>query len=312
MAELACFVSFSLTEDKVKWFPINKKAIKTMLCAKVEKDQRSNYYDTILYGVATPPEFKNRFKTSERYGLDYESEQYSEVATLLADTLNMVSMPTEKFQFDIVKTVIQVRHLENLLLRIKDTDDILNENIKLRVKAVMIACNLVNETETTPLTESNNVVYQDSFFTITRLDYSNHKLLPLMADEYKITINTKTDIPDRDQTAFAAYIKYNFNKFAAISHGKRHWRLVQHSQLMSHAERLDRKIRSDKKHGRQFSYDDGDMAFVHPGWKACIGQLCGGTTFEVAKTSLYSVKTSKTVRTAANKIESDLISMVGN
>nr|UHS71853.1 MAG: nonstructural protein NSP2 [Rotavirus sp.] len=312
MAELACFVSFSLTEDKVKWFPINKKAIKTMLCAKVDKDQRGNYYDTILYGVATPPEFRSRFKTSERHGLDYESDQYSEVANLLADTLNMVSMPTEKFQFDIVKTVVQVRHLENLLLRIKDTDDILNENMKLRVKAVMIACNLVNETETTPLTESNDIVYQDSYFTVTRLDYSNHKLLPLMADEYKITINTKTDIPERDQTAFAAYLRYNFNRFAAISHGKCHWRLVLHSQLMSHAERLDRKIKTDRKHGRQFAYNDGDMAFVHPGWKACIGQLCGGTTFDVAKTSLYNVKTSKTVRTAASKIESDLISMVGN
>nr|QGH58924.1 nonstructural RNA-binding protein 2 [Rotavirus C]QGH58925.1 nonstructural RNA-binding protein 2 [Rotavirus C] len=312
MAELACFVSFSLTEDKVKWFPINKKAIKTMLCAKVDKSQRSNYYDTVLFGVATPPEFRNRFKTSERYGLDYESDQYSEVATLLAEVLNMVSMPTEKFSFDIVKTVVQVRHLENLLTRIKDTDDILNENVKLRVKAVMIASNLVNEIETTPLTESNDIVYQDSYFTVTKLDYSNHKILPLMADEYKITINTKTDIPERDQTAFAAYLRYNYNKFAAISHGKRHWRLVLHSQLMSHAERLDRKIKSDKKHGRQFAYDDGDMAFVHPGWKACIGQLCGGTTFDVAKTSLYSVKTSKTVRTATSKIESDLISMVGN
>nr|QGH58922.1 nonstructural RNA-binding protein 2 [Rotavirus C] len=312
MAELACFVSFSLTEDKVKWFPINKKAIKTMLCAKVDKSQRSNYYDTVLFGVATPPEFRSRFKTSERYGLDYESDQYSEVANLLAEVLNMVSMPTEKFSFDIVKTVVQVRHLENLLTRIKDTNDILNENMKLKVKAVMIACNLVNEIETTPLTESNDIVYQDPYFTVTKLDYTNHKLLPLMADEYKITINTKTDIPERDQTAFAAYLRYNFNKFAAISHGKRHWRLVLHSQLMSHAERLDRKIKSDKKHGRQFLYDDGDMAFVHPGWKACIGQLCGGTTFDVAKTSLYSVKTSKTVRTATSKIESDLISMVGN
>nr|BCU08802.1 polyprotein [Porcine rotavirus C] len=312
MAELACFVSFSLTEDKVKWFPINKKAIKTMLCAKVDKDQRSNYYDTVLYGVATPPEFRNRFKTPERHGLDYESTEFSEVASLLAEVLNMVSMPTEKFSFDIVKTTVQVRHLENLLSRIKDSDDILSENVKLKVKAVMIACNLVNEIETTPLTESNDIVYQDPYFTVTKLDYTNHKILPLTTDEYKITVNTKTDIPERDQTAFAAYLRYNYNKYAAISHGKRHWRLVLHSQLMSHAERLDRKIKSDKKHGRQFTYDDGDVAFVHPGWKACVGQLCGGTSFEVAKTSLYSVKTSKTVRTATNKIESDLISMVGN
>nr|QUD20587.1 non-structural protein 2 [Rotavirus C] len=312
MAELACFVSFSLTEDKVKWFPINKKAIKTMLCAKVDKDQRSNYYDTVLYGVATPPEFKNRFKTNERHGLNYESPEFSEVASLLAEVLNMVSMPTEKFSFDMVKTTVQVRHLENLLARIKDPDDILSENVKLRVKSVMIACNLVNEIETTPLTESNDIVYQDAYFTVTRLDYTKHKILPLTTDEYKITINTKTDIPERDQTAFAAYLRYNYNKYAAISHGKRHWRLVLHSQLMSHAERLDRKIKSDKKHGRQFVYDDGDVAFIHPGWKACVGQLCGGTTFEVAKTSLYSVKTSKTVRTATNKIESDLISMVGN
>nr|BAM72709.1 non-structural protein 2 [Bovine rotavirus C] len=312
MAELACFVSFSLAEDKVKWFPINKKAIKTMLCARVEKEQRSNYYDTVMYGIAPPPEFRNRFKTNERNGINYESVQFSRVADLLAEVLNMVSMPTEKFSFDLVKTVIQVRHLENLLSRISDPDDILNENVKMKVKAVMIACNLVNEIEITPLTESNEIVYQDSYFTITKLDYMNHKILPLMADEYKITINTKADIPDRDQTAFAAYIRYNFNKYAVISHGKRHWRLVLHSQLMSHAERLDRKIKSDKKHGRQFTYDDGDMAFVHPGWKACIGQLYGGTTFDVAKTSLYSIKTSKVVRTAANKIESDLISMVGN
>nr|QGH58923.1 nonstructural RNA-binding protein 2 [Rotavirus C] len=312
MAELACFVSFSLIEDKVRWFPINKKAIKTMLCAKVEKSQRSNYYDTVLFGIAPPPEFRNRFKTNERHGLDYECNEFGEVANLLAEVLNMVSMPTEKFSFDIVKTVVQVRHLENLLTRIKDTDDILNENVKLKVKAVMIACNLVNEIETTPLTESNDIVYQDPYFTVTKLDYTNHKILPLTTDEYKITINTKTDIPERDQTAFAAYLRYNYNKYAAISHGKQHWRLVLHSQLMSHAERLDRKIRSDKKHGRQFAYDDGDVAFIHPGWKACVGQLCGGTTFEVAKTSLYSVKTSKTVRTATNKIESDLISMVGN
>nr|AWN08085.1 non structural protein 2 [Rotavirus C] len=312
MAELACFVSFSLTEDKVRWFPINKKAIKAMLCAKVERDQRSNYYDTVLFGIAPPPEFRNRFKTTERHGLDYECDEFGEVANLLAEVLNMVSMPTEKFSFDIVKTTIQVRHLENLLTRIKDTDDILNENVKLKVKAVMIACNLVNEIETTPLTESNEIVYQDSYFTVTKLDYTNHKILPLTTDEYKITINTKTDIPEHDQTAFAAYLRYNYNKYAAISHGKRHWRLVLHSQLMSHAERLDRKIRSDKKHGRQFAYDDGDVAFIHPGWKACVGQLCGGTTFEVAKASLYSVKTSKTVRTATNKIESDLISMVGN
>ncbi|BAO73968.1 nonstructural protein 2 [Bovine rotavirus C] len=312
MAELACFVSFSLAEDKVKWFPINKKAIKTMLCARVEKEQRSNYYDTVIYGIAPPPEFRNRFKTNERNGINYESVQFSRVADLLAEVLNMVSMPTEKFSFDLVKTVIQVRHLENLLSRIGDTDDILNENVKMKVKAVMIACNLVNEIEITPLTESNEIVYQDSYFTITKLDYMNHKILPLMADEYKITINTKAEIPDRDQTAFAAHIRYNFNKYAVISHGKRHWRLVLHSQLMSHAERLDRKIKSDKKHGRQFTYDDGDMVFVHPGWKACIGQLCSGTTFDVAKTSLYSIKTSKVVRTAANKIESDLISMVGN
>nr|AMD82096.1 NSP2 [Rotavirus C] len=312
MAELACFVSFSLTEDKVRWFPINKKAIKTMLCAKVEKSQRSNYYDTVLFGIAPPPEYRNRFKTSERHGLDYESDEFGEVANLLAEVLNMVSMPTEKFSFDMVKTTVQVRHLENLLTRIKDTNDILNENVKLKVKAVMIACNLVNEIETTPLTESNEIVYQDPYFTVTKLDYTNHKILPLTTDEYKITINTKTDIPESDQTAFAAYLRYNYNKYAAISHGKRHWRLVLHSQLMSHAERLDRKIKSDKKHGRQFVYDDGDVAFIHPGWKACVGQLCGGTTFEVAKTSLYSVKTSKTVRTATNKIESDLISMVGN
>nr|BBB44495.1 nonstructural protein 2 [Porcine rotavirus C] len=312
MAELACFVSFSLTEDKVRWFSINKKAIKTMLCAKVEKDQRDKYYDTILYGIAPPPEFRNRFKTTERHGLDYESDEFSEVANLLAEVLNMVSMPTEKFSFDIVRTTVQVRHLENLLTRIKDTNDILNENVKLKVKAVMLACNLVNEIETTPLTESNVIVYQDPYFTVTRLDYTNHKILPLTTDEYKITINTKTDIPERDQTNFAAYLRYNYNKYAAISHGKRHWRLVLHSQLMAHAERLDRKIRSDKKHGRQFAYDDGDVAFIHPGWKACVGQLCGGTTFEVAKTSLYSVKASKTVRTATNKIENDLISMVGN
>ncbi|ALE20413.1 NSP2 [Rotavirus C] len=312
MAELACFVSFSLTEDKVKWFPINKKAVKTMLCAKVEKEQRGNYYDTVLYGIAPPPEFRNRFKTSERNGIDYESTQFSEIANLLAEVLNMVSMPTEKFSFDLVKTVVQVRHLENLLIRINDAEDILNENVKLKVKAVMIACNLVNEIETTPLTESNDIVYQDSYFTVTKLDYINHKLLPLMTDEYKITVNTKIEIPERHQTSFAAYLRYNFNKYAAISHGKRHWRLVLHSQLMSHAERSDRKIRSDKKHGRQFTYDDGDMVFVHPGWKACVGQLCGGTTFEVAKTSLYNIKASKTVRTAANKIESDLISMVGN
>ncbi|WLG17104.1 NSP2 [Rotavirus K] len=313
MAELACFVVSSTSSHLVTWSAIKGKAVKAMLASKIAKEKKSEYHDSILFGFAPPPEFAHRFKSETKNGIDYDDEMYEIVGDMLADGLNALQIKSEGYNPAILRQIVQVRHLEGLAGRYQDESDVMYHNADLLKLAIMIACNLKDDIlETTLLTESNDIVYQDEWFTITKLDYSKHKLLPLKTVEYKITPNSEKEAPESAQNALAAYIRYNYNTYAVIEHGKKHWRLVPHTTIQSHAERMYRTFNAYRRNNIQIKYHATGAAFVHSGWVDCLQQLVAGANIEACRQSLFKRhERSKAVKQMTQDIKTEAMSRVG-
>nr|WLO36061.1 NSP2 [Rotavirus A] len=315
MAELACFCYVSSVNDGVLVFkPYNRNAIRCMLAARPIKEKENDNYDSIVYGIAPKPKYKRRFYyAGNARGINYDTDMYTDVSNLIVSVLNSAKIQPQNEA--VLESIVSVRHLENLVKRMNDNQDILHHDKRMLGLAVMIALNITTIAETTPTAEGGEIVYQDQYFTMWKLTYNDHKLMPIQDTEfieYKITLNDTVPIPQDASKYFASMLRYNYNRYTLITHGKGHYRLVRNNSLFNHAERVFATYRNIIKHNPNYKFENLDVNIVYPNWTAFVQAMIQGNKLDDCKRQLtQKVKFSRDVRveTAARQI--DEISNVG-
>ncbi|ABF50117.1 NSP2, partial [Rotavirus A] len=271
MAELACFCYPHLENDSYKFIPFNNLAIKCMLTAKVEKKDQDKFYNSIIYGIAPPPQFKKRYNTNDNSrGMNYETAMFNKVAVLICEALNSIKV-TQSDVASVLSRIVSVRHLENLVLRRENHQDVLFHSKELLLKSVLIAIGHSKEIETTATAEGGEIVFQNAAFTMWKLTYLEHKLMPILDQnfiEYKITLNEDKPISESHVKELIAELRWQYNKFAVITHGKGHYRVVKYSSVANHADRVYATFKSNNKNGGPLEFNLLDQRIIWQNWYA--------------------------------------------
>nr|AQX77736.1 NTpase NSP2 [Rotavirus A] len=290
MAELACFCYPHLENDSYKFIPFNNLAIKRKVTAKVEKKDQDKFYNSIIYGIAPPPQFKKRYNTNDNSrGMNYETAMFNKVAVLICEALNSIKV-TQSDVASVLSRVVSVRHLENLVLRRENHQDVLFHSKELLLKSVLIAIGHSKEIETTATAEGGEIVFQNAAFTMWKLTYLEHKLMPILDQnfiEYKITVNEDKPISESHVKELIAELRWQYNKFAIITHGKGHYRVVKYSSVANHADRVYATFKSNNKNGGPLEFNLLDQRIIWQNWYAFTSPMKQGNTLDVCKKLLF-------------------------
>ncbi|AYE54357.1 NSP2 [Bat rotavirus] len=290
MAELACFCYPHLENDSYKFIPFNSLAIKCMLAAKVEKKDMDKFYNSIIYGIAPPPQFRKRYNTNDNSrGMNFESEMFIKVASLVCEALNSIKV-TQTDISSVLSRVVSVRHLENLVLRRENCQDVLFHSKELLIKSTLIAIGQSKEIETTATAEGGEVVFQNAAFTMWKLNYLDHTLMPILDSnfvEYKITLNEDKPISDIHVKELVSELRWQYNKFAAITHGKGHYRIVKYSSVANHADRVYATFRNNAKLSMNNDFNLLDQRIIWQNWYAFTSSMKQGNALDVCKKLLF-------------------------
>nr|AUV48615.1 NSP2 [Human rotavirus A] len=290
MAELACFCYPHLENDSYKFIPFNNLAIKCMLTAKVEKKDQDKFYNSIIYGIAPPPQFKKRYNTNDNSrGMNYETAMFNKVAVLICEALNSIKV-TQSDVANVLSSLVSVRHLENLVLRRENHQDVLFHSKELLLKSVLIAIDHSKEIETTATAEGGEIVFQNAAFTMWKLAYLEHKLMPPLDQnfiEYKITVNEDKPISESHVKELIAELRWQYNKFAVITHAKGHYRVVKYSSVANHADRVYATFQSNNKNGGPLEFNLLDQRIIWQNWYAFTSSMKQGNTLDVCKKLLF-------------------------
>nr|AHN05596.1 NSP2 [Murine rotavirus] len=316
MAELACFCYPHPENDSYKFIPFNRLAIKCMLAAKVDKKDMDKFYNSIVYGVAPPPQFKKRYNTSDNSrGMNFETEMFTKVAMLVCDALNTLKITSANLA-DTLSKVVSVRHLENLVLRRENVQDVLHHSKELLLKSILIAIGQSQEIETTMTAEGGEIVFQNAAFTMWKLNYLNHQLMPILDQnfvEYKITVNEDKPMHENSVKELIAELKWQYNKFAAITHGKGHYRVVKYSSISNHADRVYATFKSNAKNGNT-EFNLLDHRIIWQNWHAFTYSMKQGNTLDVCKKLLFQKLSNakQTFKGLSTERKFDEVSQVGS
>nr|AUV48617.1 NSP2 [Human rotavirus A] len=290
MAELACFCYPHLENDSYKFIPFNNLAIKCMLTAKVEKKDQDKFYNSIIYGIAPPPQFKKRYNTNDNSrGMNPETAMFNKVAVLLCEALNSIKV-TQSDVANVLSSLASVRHLENLVLRRENHQDVLFHSKELLLKSVLIAIDHSKEIETTATPEGGEIVFQNAAFTMWKLAYLEHKLMPPLDQnfiEYKITVNEDKPISESHVKELIAELRWQYNKFAVITPAKGHYRVVKYSSVANHADRVYATFQSNNKNGGPLEFNLLDQRIIWHPWYAFTSSMKQGNTLDVCKKLLF-------------------------
>ena len=261
-----------------------------MLTAKVEKKDQDKFYNSIIYGIAPPPQFKKRYNTNDNSrGMNYETTMFNKVAVLICETLNSIKV-TQSDVASVLSRVVSVRHLENLVLRRENHQDVLFHSKELLLKSVLIAIGHSKEIETTATAEGGEIVFQNVAFTMWKLTYLEHKLMPILDQnfiEYKITVNEDKPISESHVKELIAELRWQYNKFAVITHGKGHYRVVKYSSVANHADRVYATFKSNNKNGGPLEFNLLDQRIIWQNWYAFTSSMKQGNTLDVCKKLLF-------------------------
>ena len=270
--------------------PFNSLAIKCMLVAKVDKKDMDKFYNSIIYSIAPPPQFRKRYNTSDNSrGMNFETEMFKKVALLICEALNSLKI-TQADVSSVLSRVVSVRHLENLVLRRENYQDVLFHSKDLLIKSVLIAIGQSKEIETTATAEGGEVVFQNAAFTMWKLTYLDHQLMPILDQnfiEYKITINEDKPISDVHVKELVAELRWQYNKFAVITHGKGHYRVVKYSAVANHADRVYATFKNNNKLGIHTDFNLLDQRVIWQNWYAFTSSMKQGNTLDVCKKLLF-------------------------
>nr|QLJ94270.1 NSP2 [Rotavirus A] len=290
MAELACFCYPHLENDSYRFIPFNSLAIKCMLTAKVDKKDQDKFYNSIIYGIAPPPQFKKRYNTNDNSrGMNYETPMFNKVAVLICEALNSIKV-TQSDVANVLSKVVSVRHLENLVLRRENHQDVLFHSKELLLKSVLIAIGHSKEIETTATAEGGEIVFQNAAFTMWKLTYLEHKLMPILDQnfiEYKITMNEDRPISESYVKELIAELRWQYNKFAVITHGKGHYRVVKYSSVANHADRVYATFKSNNKNGNMMEFNLLDQRIIWQNWYAFTSSMKQGNALDICKKLLF-------------------------
>nr|AQX77749.1 NTpase NSP2 [Rotavirus A] len=290
MAELACFCYPNLENDSYKFNPFNNFAIKCMWKPKVEKKDQDKFNNSIIYGIAPTQQFKKRYNTNDNSrGMNYETAMFNKVAVLICEALNSIKV-TQSDVASVLSRVVSVRHLENLVLRRENHQDVLFHSKELLLKSVLIAIGHSKEIETTATAEGGEIVFQNAAFTMWKLTYLEHKLMPILDQnfiEYKITVNEDKPISESHVKELIAELRWQYNKFAIITHGKGHYRVVKYSSVANHADRVYATFKSNNKNGGPLEFNLLDQRIKGQNWYAFTSSMKQGNTLDVCKKLLF-------------------------
>nr|BEL13071.1 non-structural protein 2 [Rotavirus A] len=290
MAELACFC-YPCDKDGMSVSRYSRSAIKCMLNAKIDKANSSLPYDTLVYGLAPPPIYKKRFNDGNNSrGMNFDTEMYDKVADLITKILNGVKIGKDKAS-EIMNVPISVRHMENLIRRIENTDDIISDDPNLITKSVLIAMGLIKDQELTITAEGGDIVFQNAGFTMWKLDYKSHILMPISDPnfiEYKITLNHTEPIDDKIVKELVAELRWQYNKFAVITHGKGHYRVVRYSTVANHADRVFSTYRAIQKRNPSHKFNELDSRVIWINWAAFTKSMLNGMKLDDSKRLLFT------------------------
>lgn len=261
-----------------------------MLTAKVEKKDQDKFYNSIIYGIAPPPQFKKRYNTNDNSrGMNYENAMFNKVAMLICEALNSIKV-TQSDVASVLSRVVSVRHLENLVLRRENHQDVLFHSKELLLKSVLIAIGHSKEIETTATAEGGEIVFQNAAFTMWKLTYLEHKLMPILDQnfiEYKITVNEDKPVSESHVKELIAELRWQYNKFAVITHGKGHYRVVKYSSVANHADRVYATFKSNNKNGGLLEFNLLDQRIIWQNWYAFTSSMKQGNTLDVCKKLLF-------------------------
>ncbi|ACP43167.1 NSP2, partial [Rotavirus G8] len=111
----ACLCYPHLENDSYKFIPFNSLAIKCMLTAKVDKKDQDKFYNSIIFGIAPPPQFKKRYNTNDNSrGMNYETLMFNKVATPICEALNSIKV-TQSEVANVLSRAVSVRHFKILV-----------------------------------------------------------------------------------------------------------------------------------------------------------------------------------------------------
>nr|AXL64569.1 NSP2 [Rotavirus D] len=309
MAELGCFVNVVESDSTFTFIPIKSKAVNILLTTKNDDD---NPIDTIIYGLTPIPKYKRRFASDmSPSGINYDNELFDKIAIKLAEILNFgVNKMSVQQAMMMLTRVFSVRHLESLYYRIMDKDDIIYNNIDLQFKSVMVMLKLTKSFELTITAEGGKLLYVDRTYALWELDYRKYKLMPVKAVEYKITLNSVTEDADSERK-MAAYVKYHYNRFAVISHGFGHYRLVPYQQVLNHAERTFATYNAIKKTKSDHSFVRLSKTLLNTNWQDFMNAVEYGKSMSECRNELFkSSKTNNPVKKHVNTLQLDEMSTV--
>lgn len=290
MAELACFC-YPCDKDGMSVSRYSRSAIKCMLTAKIDKSNSSLPYDTLVYGLAPPPMYKKRFNDGNNSrGMNFDTEMYDKVADLITKILNGIKIGREKAS-EIMNAPISVRHMENLIRRIENSDDVISDDPNLITKSVLIAMGLIKDPELTITAEGGDIVFQNAGFTMWKLDYKSHILMPISDPnfiEYKITLNHIEPIDDKIVKELVAELRWQYNKFAVITHGKGHYRVVRYSTVANHADRVFSTYKAIQKRNPSYKFNELDSRIIWINWAAFTKSMLNGMKLDDSKKLLFT------------------------
>nr|WAU17051.1 NSP2 [Rotavirus A] len=288
MAELVC-LCYPVKEGdgQIKWRTYTRLAIKAMLTAKVPKDRADKFYNTIVYGIAPPPHCKKRFNTSDNSrGMNVDNDMYPKICTFVAGVLNAEKVNDTS----IVNKTVSIRHLENLVLRMENPEDVLHHSVELQVKSVLIALGLSKDIETTETAEGGEIVFQNDSFTMWKLNYLDHQVMPILDKnflEYKVTKNHLNPIPDGHVKELVSELRWQYNRMAPITHGKGHYRIVKFSNVANHADRVFASFKANSVKGNA-EFDQLDQRVIWPNWFAFTSSMKQGLNLDACKKTLFT------------------------
>nr|AUV48614.1 NSP2 [Human rotavirus A] len=286
MAELACFCYPHLENDSYKFIPFNNLAIKCPLTAKAEKKDQDKFYNSIIYGIAPPPQFKKRYNTNDNSrGMNYETAMFNTVAVLICEALTSIQV-TQSDVASVLPRVPSVRHLENLVLRRENHQDVLSHSKEPLLKSPSIAIGHSKEIETTATAQGGEIPLQNAAFTMWKLTYLEHKLPPPLAQNFpesKITVNEDKPPSHPHPKELIAELRWQYNKFAVITPGQAHPRPVKYSSVANHADRVSAPLQSNHKNGDPLEFHLLDQRIIWQTWYAFTSSMKQGNTLDVCK-----------------------------
>lgn len=221
--------------------------------------------------------------------MNYETAMFNKVAVLICEALNSIKV-TQSDIASVLSRVVSVRHLENLVLRRENHQDVLFHSKELLLKSVLIAIGHSKDIETTATAEGGEIVFQNAAFTMWKLTYLEHKLMPILDQnfiEYKITVNEDKPISESHVKELIAELRWQYNKFAVITHGKGHYRVVKYSSVANHADRVYATFKSNNKNGGSLEFNLLDQRIIWQNWYAFTSSMKQGNTLDVCKKLLF-------------------------